>query len=646
LAESRAVAEDAAELILVDYDPLPAVASVSAALAPGAPLLHGTNVLLDVEAYVDAELDAVIADAPLVVEATFTSGRLNAVPLEARACFAEWDARDERLVLHVSTQVPHLVRLAASQLLGLSEQQIRVISPDVGGGFGQKCVVGREEMALAAIAYRLHVPVKWVEDRQENIVSGFHAREQRYEVRAAFDDDGVLLGLDVDIACDVGAYSCFPFTCGVEPLMAATELPGAYKVPRYRARARAVATNKSPIAPYRGVSRPQIVLVMERLMQKAARALGLDGVEVRRRNLIAAADFPYAGVNGLVYDPGSYVEALELCAGALDAVTWPERQAAARTEGRLLGLGFACFNERTAYGTEAFAARRMAITPGSENAHVRLDSTGGVMLMIGTHSHGQGHRTTFAQIVAQELGIEPSRVRVHYGDTDRTPHGWGTFGSRSIGIGGGAAKLAAASLAGRLLTLAAERLEVDAEDLELAGARVSLRAAPEIGIALAELAPVDAAATFDPPGTFSNATHGVELEVDPQTGAVRILRYVVVEDCGVMINPLVVEGQVLGGVAQGIAAALYEQLVYDEDGQILTPSFMDYLVPTAAEIPRVEIHHLETPCSYTVTGAKGMGEGGTIGAPAAIANAVSDALGVDFDSVPIRPEQVLGAVEA
>lgn len=668
LAGSRHAAEDAAELVAVDYEPRTPVTSIAEAIAPDAPLVHAgatsTNVLLDVAGDDDPELQAAFADASLVVDATFTSGRLNALPLEGRACLAEWDARDQRLVLHVSTQVPHLVRLAVAQSLGLPENRVRVIAPDVGGGFGQKCVIGREEVALAALAQRLGVAVKWVEDRQENLVAGFHAREQRYEVRAAFASDGRILGLDVDIACDAGAYACFPFTCGVEPLMAAAELPGVYKVPRYRARARAVATNKSPIAPYRGVSRPQIVLVAERLMQKAAAALGLSDLEIRRRNLIAADEFPFTGVTGLVYDPGSYLESLERCAEVLDAAAWPERQAAARAQGRLLGLGFACFSERTAYGTEAFAQRKMAITPGYENAHIRMDGSGGVTLMLGTHCQGQGHRTSFAQIVADELGIDPSEVLVRYGDTDQTPPGWGTFASRSIGIGGAAAKQAAGQLADRLRAIAADLLEVAPDDLELAHGVFSLRGSPSIAIDLADVARIvhqqphllppgerflETTATFDPPGTFSNATHGVEVEVEPETGAVRLFRYVVVEDCGVMINPVIVDGQVRGGVAQGIAAALYERLVYDEDGQIVTASLMDYLMPTAAEIPAVEIHHLETPCAYTKTGAKGMGEGGAIGAPAAIANAVSDALahlGAEFDSLPITPEMVLDAVRA
>ncbi len=665
LADTPHAAEDAAEAVEVEYESLTPVTSIDEALAPGAPAVHAEaagNVLLDVAPHDTPGLDEALASAHLVVEATFTSGRLNASPLEGRACLAEWDDREGRLVLQTSTQVPHLVRLAVAELLGLRENQVRVVSPDVGGGFGQKCVIGREEMALAAVARRLGRPLKWVEDRQENLVAGFHGHEQRYSVRAGFDAEGHLLGLDADVLCDIGAYSCFPFTCGIEPLMAAAEFPGVYKLPRYRVRGRAVVTNKSPMAPYRGVSRPQIVLVMERLMKKAAIALGISEVEIRRRNLILDHEFPFTGVTGLVYDRGSYLESLERCAELLDAEGWPEKQAAARERGRLIGLGFACFSERSAYGTEAFAQRKMGITPGYENAHVRMDGSGGVIVSTGTHSHGQGQQTSFAQIVADELGVEPSRVLVRLGDTDQTPPGWGTFASRSIGIGGAAVKLAAERVADRLKAIAAHLLEAAPADIEVRDGRLSVRGTPAAGMTVAEVARIahqqsqrlppgervlEATATFDPPGTFSNATHGVVVEVDAETGAVRILRYVVVEDCGVMINPMIVEGQVRGGIAQGIGAALYERIVYDEDGQPLTASLMDYLVPTASEIPSIEIHHLETPSAFTETGAKGMGEGGLIGAPATIANAVSDALahlGFEADAIPIVPEGLLRAM--
>jgi carbon-monoxide dehydrogenase large subunit len=665
LADSPHAAEDGAEAVAVDYEPLEPVVSLEAALAGDARAVHEGaegNVLLDVPGPEDPEVDAAFEQAPIVVEATFTTGRVAAVPMEGRACMAEWDGREDRLDLHTSTQVPYIVRTALADILGLPQQRIRVVAPDVGGGFGLKCVVSREEALVSIAAQRLRHPVKWTEDRQENLTAAFHGHEQRYEASAAFDEEGKLLALRADIACDVGAYSCYPFTCGVEPLMAATEMPGPYRLTRYWSRARAVTTNKAPMAPYRGVSRPQITFVMERLMQKAAKRVGVDAAEIRRRNLIT--EFPYESPTGVVYDPGSYIECLEKCAEALDLGTWAERQGEARREGRLLGLGLSCFAERTGYGTRAFALRKMGITPGLDNAHLRMDPSGNVTVMVGTCGHGQGHQTTLAQIAADQLGIDPSKIAVHQGDTESTPYGWGTFASRSLVIGGGATKRAAALLAERIREVAGHLLEASAGDLELQDGKVCVRGSPDRFIEVAEVArathleaqllpegeagTLDASAGFDPPGTFSNATHGAVVEIDAETGDVRIDRYVVAEDCGVMINPMIVEGQVRGGVAQGIAAALYERFVYDEEGQPVTSTLMDYLVPTATEIPHVEIMHLETPCAFSETGAKGVGEGGTMGAPAAVACAVADALAhldIEIDHLPVTPDRLLAAIK-
>jgi carbon-monoxide dehydrogenase large subunit len=666
VAETPHAAEDGAERVAVAYDTGPAVTSIDGALADDAPTVHDEgNVLLDVAFHDDPGLDAAVEDAALVLEETFDSARLTALPMEGRACLAEWDDRDQRLTLWTSTQVPHLVRTTVAALLRMPEHRLRVVAPDVGGGFGQKCVVAREE-ALTCVAARIAGgPVKWVEDRQENLVSGYQGHEQRFHVRAGFDADGRITAVAADILCDVGAYSTHPFTCGVEPLMAATELLGPYAVRCYRARARAVASNKAPMAPYRGVSRPQMVLAMERLLQKAAFRLDLDPVEIRRRNLIPQDAFPWTGPAGLVIDRGSYHEALETCADALGATAFAERRRTARDEGRLLGLGIACFAERTGYGTEAFNQRRMVVTPGYDSALARMDPSGGVTVYVGTSGHGQGHLTTLAQIAADRLALDPAAIEVRQSDTDATPYGWGTFASRSMVVGGGATHRAAGALAERLRRLAAHLLEAAPGDVDLHDGRAVVRGSPDRGLAFADLARVayleaqklpdgeapglEEHASFDPPGTFSNATHGCIVEVDPETGAVAIERYVVAEDCGVMINPAIVEGQVRGGVAQGIAAALYEELIYSDDGQLQTASLMDYLVPTAAEIPAVEIHHLETPSEFSETGAKGMGEGGTMGAPACVATAVADALahlGVEVDRLPIRPDRLLAAMRA
>ncbi len=664
VAEDPYLAEDAAEAVVVEIEETPAVTSLAELGRQPASVLHEEapdGVLVDLQMFHDDLLDDVLADAPLVIEETFRSGRLHAAPMESRVCLAEWVDRDEQLVLTLSTQVPHQVRTGVAQALGLAERQVRVIAPDVGGGFGLKCVVGREEVVVASVATRLRRAVRWVEDRQENLTSAFHGREQEYHVRAGFDSDGRLLGLDADIRCNIGAYSAFPFSCGVEPLMAATELPGLYKLPRYAARARGFATNKPPTAPYRGVSRPQIVLVMEGLMDTAADRLGVDRAEIRRRNTIAPEDFPYTGVNGITYDPGSYLEALELCLEEIRKAGWWELRET--DDGVLRGIGIANFSERTGYGTATMGMRKMLMTPGFEVAHVRMDASGDVVVTSGTCGHGQGHETTFAQVVADRLGIDPGRVKLRQGDTDLTSFGWGTFGSRSLVIGGGSAVVAAGRLADQIRKIAAELLEAAPADIQLSDGFAQVQGVPGARVAIDEIAAtvhfrahslqghpeylLEARGSADPPGVFSNACHAALVEVDPGTGGVEIRDYIVVEDCGVVVNPMIVDGQVRGGVAQGIAAALYEEMAYSPEGQPLTGTFMDYLVPTASEIPPIAVHHLETPCDQTETGAKGMGEGGTIGAPATVLSALNDALrGYDaaLRHVPVTPAELMDVI--
>ena len=490
LADDPYLAEDAAELLDIDWTPWPAITGIEAATAEGARQVHQEltgNCMVDLTMFESASLPGIFAAAPVIVGGTFTSARVAALPLEGRACVAEWDDRDDQLVAHVSTQVPHQVRSGIAQALGVAEGRIRVIAPDVGGGFGLKCVVGREEVVVAAAAMRLRRPVAWVEDRGENLTASFHGHEQRYEVRAAFDAGGRVLGLSADIDCDVGAYSAFAFTSAVEPLMASSELPGIYKVPAYRARGRAIATNKAPTAPYRGVSRPQIVLVMERIMEKAARALGLDPLTVRRRNMISPGEFPYTGVTGITYDEGSYLASLDLAEQRVTAGGWPAERDRLLAGGLLAGIGYSCFSERTAYGTPVMSQRRMRMTPGYDTAHVRMDPSGEVIVTTGTCAHGQGHETTFAQIVADKLGVHPAQVRLRQGDTDLAAYGWGTFGSRSIVIGGGAAGRAAHQVADQLRRVAAHLLEASPDDVELAGGAARIRGDETASIPIGEL---------------------------------------------------------------------------------------------------------------------------------------------------------------
>ena len=661
VAKDPYAAEDGVEAAVVEYAPLEPVVSDLGALAEGAPLVHAEaprNTLVDVSLFATEGIDDVFAEAHTVVEVRSKTGRQNALPLETRGVVADWDDRDEQLRVQTCTQVPHQVRTVLARCVGLDEKQVRVTVPDMGGGFGQKCVVGREEIAAAAAALRLRRPVKWIEDRRDALTAAFLAREQRYVVRAAFSADGEILGLDADVVCDMGAYSCYPFTAGIEPLMASAEMPSVYRVPAYRVRGRAVTTNKAPTAPYRGVSRPQYVMVVERIFEKAARALGMDAVELRRRNVITV--FPYTGVNNITYDPGSYLESLDLCEATLRDEGWFARRA---SEGRVLGIGFACFSERTGYGSGAFAQRKMQVVPGFDISEIRMDLNGTVSVTTGTLSHGQSHETTMAQIVADRLGVPYDRVKIVQGDTDRITYGWGSFASRSITIGGSAVAAASVKLGDQLREIAAHLLSGDPEAavLEDGGVRVgsswlSYADIADVAYLKAHLLPkgvgpgLSATASFDVggDGTFSNATHGCVVELDPGTGGVEILRYVCVEDCGVAIHPQVVEGQARGGIAQGIAGALFEEVRYDDAGQPLAPSFMEYKVPTAAEIPDVRIEHLETPCAFTENGAKGAGEGGTIGAPAAVLNAVNDALrhtGVELDDTPIPREAIFRALE-
>jgi aerobic carbon-monoxide dehydrogenase large subunit len=659
IADTAAEAEDLAEQVTVEIEAETPVVTLDQALAAAAPLVHDMpvqNTLIDAR-FETPDVAAVFAAAHQVVEFTFTSGRQAAVPLEPRGAVAAFDAATGRVTLSASTQMPHLLRTGIADALGIPEAELRVIAPEVGGGFGQKMALIPEYIIAVWAARRFACTVAWIEDRLENLTASFHARDQRLHLRGAFDAEGKLLAIDADILCNVGAYSNFPATCGVEPLMALADMPGPYRVRQYRARARGVASNTCPMAPYRGVSRPVITAAMERLMDGAAARFGFDALEIRRRNLIT--EFPHTSVTGVVHDPGSYREAMEAAARVVDVARFRARQQAARANGRWLGLGMSVFAERTGPGTPAFAARRMVITPGFERVDLVMDPSGFIEARIGSSPHGQGLKTTLTQLIADEIGIAPNEMRVVAGDTDRSPYGWGTFASRSLVIAGGACKLAAMMLRERLQAVAGQILEAAASDIEIGNGRAFVRGT-DLGVEVRHLARaayhqshrfqaiaetgLSAVATYDPYGTYSNACHVAIVAVDIATGQVEIERFVVVEDAGRLINPMIVEGQIHGGVAQGIANALYEKVVYDNAGNLLTGSLADYLVPTMSEIPRIEIHHLETLSEASVTSAKGVGEGGTIGAPAAVLNAVSDALapfGVGVFEMPITPQRIL-----
>ncbi|WAC25610.1 xanthine dehydrogenase family protein molybdopterin-binding subunit [Ancylobacter sp. SL191] len=662
VAPSPAEAEDLADQVFIDIEPTEPVIDVDAALAPGAPVVHPeapANVLVEGRLKTPG-FDAAMAAAAHVVELNLRSRRQSAMPLETRGGVADYDPASGRVTLHASVQMPHMLRTGIADALGMRECDLRVVAPDVGGGFGQKMSLFPEYIVLVWLARRLRRKVAWIEDRRENLMAAAHSRDQAFTVRGAFTDEGRLIALEADLRSNVGAYSCYPVTCGVEPLMAFGELPGPYDFAEYSARSRGVTTNTCMMAPFRGVARPMLTFTMERLMEVAAKRIGLDPVEIRRRNLITR--FPHRSPTGVVYDEASYLEAMEAAVAHVDLPAFRARQAQARAQGRHLGLGVAVFSERTGYGTPVFAGRAMGIVPGFESADMAMDPSGYVEVRIGASPHGQGLKTSLAQLVADTLGLSPDRVRVIAGDTDATPYGWGTFASRSIVIAGGAVKLAGEDLATQLRSVAATLLACEAGDVVLADnharaagtntvlpmseiARAAYHQSPRFGLK----GGLKGTGFYDPSGTFSNACHIAEVEVDIATGGVKILRFVVVEDAGVLVNPMIVDGQIAGGVAQGIGNALFEEVIYDEDGNILTASLADYLPPTALEIPDIEIVHMVTLSPQTVTGAKGVGEGGTIGAPAAVLNAVADALSpfdIAINEMPQTPQRLRALIRA
>src|SRR6185312_12051093 len=467
------------------------------------------------------------------------------------------------------------------------------------------------------LARKLRTSVAWTEDRRENLIAGFHSREQTIAVEGAFDANARLIALKADIVTNIGAYSCYPTTCGVEPLMALAELPGPYDVRQYQAHARGVTTNTCTMAPYRGVSRPVITFALERLMDKAAAAFNIDPVDIRRGNLIEK--FPYTSATGLVFDEASYRQTLEMAVKAVNLGDFRARQKQGRAKGRHLGIGFATFSERTGYGSPAFAARGMEITPGWENAIVSVDPSGFVEARIGSSPHGQGLRTTLAQIIADEIGVSPEAIKVVHGDTDRAPYGWGTFASRSLVISGGATLIAARKIRAKLIKIASHLLEADAHDIVLEGGHAKVAGTDRM-VAISTMARdaytqthrfkgeiepgLTETGSYDPPGTFSNACHVAIVEVDVETGRVALEKFLVAEDAGRIINPMIADGQVVGGIAQGIGNALLEEIIYDETGNILSTTLADYLPPTAREIPPIELHHLETPSTTSITKAK------------------------------------------
>src|SRR4030081_3500519 len=665
VAEDRYLAEDALELIDIEFAPLGAVTDPEFAASENAPLLHeeaATNVLIARE-FRRGDAAADLATAHVRVGNRFEMTRKAGLAIEPRSYCAEFESRGDSITLYTSSNIPGIVRDALVESLGLPASRLRVVAPDVGGSFGSKGSLYPEEILLCVAAKKLRRSLRWAADRLEDISRCSQASAEIVDAQLGVDQNGIAIALEADVVGDVGAYWFYPWTCGLEPVQVVSFLPGPYKIRSYRGAVRGVATNKPPTGPYRGVGRPLPASVAERLMDMGAKALGIDPLEMRRRNLVRADEFPYRIASGLIWDKTGFVECLEAAVQAGEYEKLRKRQSAARAEGRYFGIGLATYAELTGIGSRIAVAPGMPINTGSETAKIRMDSTGAITAAFGVASHGQGLETTLAQIIADDLGARFDDIRVIQGDSDAVPMSTGTYASRSAVLGGGAAKHASQILAEKIKKVASHLLEASADDIDVADGFATVtgtdRAVTFKQIAKAvysdmKTLPIEArqeleaSYTYDPiNGTTACATHLVALEVDPTTCFVKLLKYVVAEDCGRIINPMIVDGQVHGGVAQGIGAALYEEMIYDEDGQLLSASLVDYVIPSAVEIPNIDVVHIESE-SAVAGGFRGMGEGGTIGAPAAIANAVSDALSpldIQVSILPVTPERIFGLLE-
>ncbi|HEY7350457.1 MAG TPA: aerobic carbon-monoxide dehydrogenase large subunit [Ktedonobacterales bacterium] len=669
VARNRYIAEDALELIEIEYDPLPVVAALDAAIREDTPLAHA-----DVPRNIAAHLvqtvgdpDAAFARAAYIVKDRIRMDRGAAHPMETRGIVAEWDDAAETLTCWISTQGPIPIKNGLAMLFHLPEHKVRVMAPDVGGGFGPKIMMFYPEEILAPMAaMRLNRPVKWIEDRIEHFISTNHEREQIHDIEIAFDKDGRILGVRDTFLHDTGAFSPYGI---ITPLITATQVPNNYKVPNYRVEFTVAYTNKVPVSPYRGAGRPHGVFAMERLLDKAAHEIGLDRAEIRRRNFVQPDEFPHDV--GLIfqdggpttYDSGNYPE---VQARALNMIGWDSfKKQQARAQGRYLGIGLANYVEGTGIGPY-------------EGAQVRVDVRGHVFVSTAASTQGQGHYTTFAQIAASELGVPLEKVTVTTGDSTQFRWGSGTYASRALTVAGNAVGLAARAVREKAAQLAADLLEVSPEELEFENGVVSVKGAPGRSYSLAALAvasnPIryaygevpklpaeplprqgpalvpgkepglEAIRYYSPPhAAFASGCHAAIVEVDADTGMVKILKYAVVHDCGVMVNPLVVEGQVYGGVAQGVGGALYEKLDYDEEGQLRSGTYMDFLIPYATEVPHIETDHVETPSPLNPLGIKGAGEAGAIPTPAALVSAIEDALsplGIHITQAPVKPDML------
>ena len=666
VAATRAEAEDIAAAVELDLEPLPAVHDMRAARDVGTALVHehwGDNVFLESLFEVDI---ATALDAPITVTREISTARQCMSPIEGRGVVATFDHRLDQLTLYTGAQMPHIVRNGLSDCLGIEQGRIRIVSPDIGGGFGHKGILLPEEVCLSWLAMYKGLTVRWIEDRREHLSASANCREHFYRITVYAERDGRLRGIDCEAIVDSGAYSSYPFSACLEAAQVASILPGPYRMPAYRCRTFSVATNKCPILPYRGVARTGVCFALEIMLDAVAAEAGIEPGDARLRNLVSPDEMPFDNITRKHFDSGDYPQAMQRALAAIDVAAVRARQRKKEPDGRLIGTGLAVYCEQAAHGTSVYAGWGIPMVPGHEQATARMTPDGGLEIRVGVHSHGQGLETTLAQVAHEILGIDTAKVRVIHGDTALTPYSTGTWGSRSMVMAGGAVGTACAELAERARKIGAKLLQLDPSQVCLRDGRVC---GPNSSITLAEIAhtwyrrpqdlppEVDAAGLestggYKPKrdsGTFSYAVHAVTVAVDPDLGEVELLDYVIVEDGGVLVNPMIVDGQIFGGLAQGIGTALYEEMPFDAAGQPLATTLADYLLPGPTEVPEPRLDHMETPSPYTMFGVKGIGEGGAIAPPAAIANAVNDALrplDVELLHSPISPRRIVEAVLA
>ena len=665
VAEERYIARDAVDLIEVDYEPLPVVVDAEKAIQPGAPQLHeevpqNTTFVWKVAG---GDTDKAFREAEVVVKERLVNQRLIPNAIEPRGMVAQYNPGSGNLTLWTATQIPHLVRLLLSLVMGLPEQKIRVIAPEVGGGFGSKLYLYPEEVIVATLAKATGRPVKWIEDRRENYVATTHGRDQVQYVEVAANRDGTITGLRVKSIANMGAYLS-TFAPGIPTILFGLMLAGNYRIPNIACEVIGVHTNTTLVDAYRGAGRPEATYLVERAVDLTARELGIDPAEIRRRNFVPANDFPHTTATGVTYDSGNYQPTLDK---ALDIVGYQQlrrEQERLRQEGKYLGIGVTTYVEICGMAPSQVLGAVGAGAGGWESATVRVHPTGKVTVYSGASSHGQGHETAFAQIVGDGLGIPFEDVEVVHGDTAQVQFGIGTFGSRSAAVGGMAAVMSVHKIEEKAKKIAAFLLEAAEADLVFEGGKFFVKGTPGRDVSIQQVAfaayvphkyptglepGLEATSFYDPSNfTWPFGSHVAVVEVDPETGMIKLRRYVAVDDCGRVINPLLVDGQIHGGLAQGIAQALFEEAVYDENGQLISGSLMDYAVPKADDLLNFELDRTETPSPVNALGVKGIGEAGTIASSAAIVNAVVDALaplGVKHLDMPLKPERVWQAIQ-